>query len=271
MNIDFYTKNLIQESGIWYNNAKSTFSYPHEGNDISFQLENNSFWFNYRNKFILAAIKNYPPDGAFFDVGGGNGFVAKEIQDAGIEVVLVEPGENGCINAKKRNIHHVICSTLENAGFEKNTIPNIGLFDVLEHFENDIAFLEKIHSYLMKDGLLYITVPAYNMIWSAEDDHVGHFNRYTLKSLAEKLNSIGFKIPYSTYFFSILPIPIFLLRTIPGKLGLQGDSGNMKSSYQEHKDRGMLLNKLWIWELNKIKHNKTIPFGGSCLMIARKK
>jgi len=34
-------------------------------------------------------------------LGGRNGFVAKDLLDAGVEVVLFEPGLAGAVNAKK--------------------------------------------------------------------------------------------------------------------------------------------------------------------------
>ena len=67
------------------------------GNDLCFEIEENSFWFGHRNNCIIEMIKNYPPtrNSPIFDVGGGNGFVAKGLLDAGLEVVLVEPGPAG--------------------------------------------------------------------------------------------------------------------------------------------------------------------------------
>jgi hypothetical protein len=270
MNIDFYTKKLTKKDGIWYANKKSAISYPDDGNDLCFQIEDNSFWFKHRNNCIIEVVKRFPPNGPFFDIGGGNGFVAKAIERIGIETILVEPGEKGCINARERKISNIICATLDDAGFERGSIPGIGVFDVVEHFENDMGLLNSINGYLQKDGLLYITVPAYNVLWSNEDDDAGHFNRYTIKSLSDRLNKAGFDVLYSTYIFSILPLPVFLLRTIPGKLGLNKDPYKASKNTKEHQSKGSVVNKIWAWELNRIRKNKAIPFGGSCLIVAKK-
>jgi SAM-dependent methyltransferase len=270
MNIDLYTKNLIKKDGIWYSTKKAAISYPDEGNEHCFQIEDNSFWFRHRNNCIVEVLKKYPPKGAFFDVGGGNGFVAKAVQDIGMETILVEPGEKGCINAKKRKVENVICATIENAGFEKSSIPAIGVFDVVEHFENDKALLENLNGFLQKDGLLYITVPCHEFLWSNEDDDAGHYNRYTIKSLSKKLNDTGFTVQYATYFFSILPLPIFFFRTIPSRLGFNKNAGAVDKYAGEHKSKGSVLDKLWALELGRIKQGKTIPFGGSCLVVAKK-
>ena len=46
----------------------------------------------------------YCANNVYFDVGGGNGFVAKGLEEKGISTVLIEPGIQGCINAKNRGL-----------------------------------------------------------------------------------------------------------------------------------------------------------------------
>jgi SAM-dependent methyltransferase len=271
MGIDFYTKDLINREGIWYAEKKAAVSYPEEGNEACFQIEDSSFWFRHRNNCIVTLVKKFRPNGLFFDLGGGNGFVAKAIEEAGIPTVLVEPGEKGCINAKKRNLSNIVCSTIEDAGFEKSSLPAIGAFDVVEHFNDDMALLNTMHDYLIQDGLLFISVPAYKMLWSKEDTDAGHFNRYTLSSLSKKLKTAGFTIEYATYIFSILPLPIFFFRTIPALLGLNKKISVGNDTANDHKSENTTINKVWSWELNRIKQGKKIPFGGSCLVVAKKK
>lgn len=265
---------VLNENGIYFSKSESDISYPEEGNESCMQLEENSFWFKHRNDIIAKGIKAYNEDRFFFDVGGGNGFVAKRIQDEGGDVVLVEPGKKGVYNAQKRGVKNVVCSTLENAGFVKEKVESFGMFDVVEHIEDDLAFMKEINSYLQKDGKVYITVPAYKVLWSKEDDYAGHFKRYTLKTIEELMIQSGFKVEYSTYFFSVLPLPIFLFRTIPSFLGFNKKSNNLDKHKEEHAERegviSRFLDKVWKWELSKIAKNKRVPFGGSCFIVASK-
>lgn len=114
------SSNLQQTSdGIWRSRSSSSISYPDWGNEACFQVEDASFWFRHRNACILEAVQQFPPPGPVFDIGGGNGFVAKGMQDAGIDVVLVEPGEAGAVNAQRRGIRSVICATLADAGWPR--------------------------------------------------------------------------------------------------------------------------------------------------------
>ncbi|MEW7291007.1 class I SAM-dependent methyltransferase [Aquimarina sp. 2304DJ70-9] len=268
-------KNLKkEEDGIYHSKTSSNISYPDEGNSDCFQIEENSFWFTHRNNVIKKAVLKYSPQKLFFDIGGGNGFVSKGLQDEGLEVVLVEPGYDGALNAKKRNIKNIVCSTLEDSQFQKSSLASIGMFDVVEHIDDDLGFLKNVYDYLEDDGNVYITVPAFNFLWSNEDDIAGHFRRYSLSQLEEVLTSCGFSITYSTYVFSILPFPVFLFRSIPSRIGLNKNPGKLSKQQREHNtDKNFfnaILNRLWRWELKKIENSKKIPFGGSCFVVAKK-
>src|SRR5262249_14907730 len=126
--------NLEQNpDGAWRCKSASPISYTERGNDACFQVEDVSYWLRHRNTCILEAMRQFPPSGPVFDVGGGNGFVAKGIQDAGLEVVLLEPGCTGASNAQRRGIQNVVCARLEDVGFGQASLAAAGLFDVVEH------------------------------------------------------------------------------------------------------------------------------------------
>ena len=171
---------------------------------------------------------------------------------------------------KKRGLKKLICANFNEIDLYPNSIPAIGIFDVLEHIQNDYEFLNKIYKFLILEGKLYITVPAYNFLWSNKDCIAGHYRRYDLNQLESIVKQIGLEIEYFTYIFSILPIPIFLFRTLPTKLNLQ----KKEITKTEHKIRkgltGNILQKICVSELKAIFKEKSIPFGGSCLLVAKK-
>jgi len=275
MNFEKIAHNIKKaENGIYYSKSDSIISYPEEGNENCFQIEQDSFWFNHRNNIITNRVHKYSANQLFFDIGGGNGFVAKRLQDDGIDTILVEPGKMGAINAYKRGIKNVLCSTLEDAEFDHNSIYSVGLFDVLEHIEDDYSFLNNISKYMKDDGYIYITVPAFNVLWSNEDNDAGHFKRYSTTELNELLNRCGFSIIQSTYIFSILPIPVFIFRTLPSRLGLNKSSNKLQKHQKEHRRKKGILNsilqRIWDWELSRVNRLKNIPIGGSCLVIGKK-
>lgn len=269
-----FTDALIEKDGIYFSRNRREISYPEEGNDLCFQLEENSFWFRHRNNCILEAVRKYPPEGMLFDIGGGNGFVSKFLEESGYETVVLEPGLKGCLNSRKRGLFRIICSTFEDAEFREETVPAAGMFDVLEHLEHDNSVLNSLHRYMTRGGLLFITVPAYKLLWSKEDEDTGHFRRYSLNGLKDLLENCGYKTCYSTYIFSVLPLPIFFGRTLPSVLKISRDSSSPQKHLDEHKGKDgiteSLLSNIWDFEIKKIREGRKVPFGGSCFVVAKK-
>ena len=264
----------LRENGIYFSKKNNTISYPEKGNQDCYQYEDDSFWFQHRNNVIAESIKNLSKKEVFFDIGGGNGFVAKRLQDEGIETVLVEPGVSGAKSARERGVQKVICSTLNDAGFKKESISSVGFFDVMEHIENDKEFVSEIASFLKPNGLLYLTVPAYNGLWSKDDEYAGHYKRYKLKELEHMFNDLGFEIQYKSYLFSLLFLPILFFKTIPSKFGLAADPSDVNQQKKNHVTKkgimSSILASIWNWELNQVKKRKKIPIGSSCFLIAKK-
>jgi len=264
--------------GLWRARSASAISYPDWGNEACFQVEDWSFWFQHRNACILEAMKLFPPEGAVFDIGGGNGFVAKGMQEAGWEVVLVEPGMTGARNAQRRGIRWVVCATLEDAGFLPASLPAVGLFDVVEHVEKEKQFLAMLRELLVPDGKVYLTVPAYNFLWSQEDIDAGHQRRYSRRELRDMFVGAGFKVDFLSGFFQFLPPAIFLARVLPYRLGLakSPDAHEIPQQMkQQHvpstKLLGDVLRRLEQREQLRLSKKNEAKFGASWLVVATKR
>lgn len=55
--------------------------------------------------------------------------------------------------------------------------------NVMEHVEDDIAFLEKLFALLGENGVLFLLVPAHEWMYCSFDKAGGHFRRYSRRSL----------------------------------------------------------------------------------------
>ena len=53
------------------------------------------------------------------------------------------------------------------------------LLDVIEHVDDDVATLGAARTGVGEGGLLVVTVPAYQWLWSGHDEVLGHRRRYT--------------------------------------------------------------------------------------------
>jgi len=280
--LTMYTSNLQEiapnlepgPDGWWISRKLSAVSYPDEGNALCFSVEDSSFWFGHRNRCILEAIGLFPPSGALFDVGGGNGCVARAIQESGRDVVLVEPGLAGVRNALRRGIRQVVQATLEDAGFLQETLPAVGLFDVVEHIRDDTGFLREVNRLMVPGGRLYVTVPAHQWLWSGEDILAGHSRRYTVPTLSRLLENAGYTVEFATCFFGFLPLPIILRRVLPYRLGFaprKDAEGAVRSDHEADGPlSGRILRMLTRRELSRIAGLRPLRTGGSCMGVARK-
>ena len=254
--------------GIWRGRGAEPVSYPAEGNRDCFALEDGSFWFAHRNACLLALLRQFPATGPFFDVGGGNGFVAAALQsEAGLPVVLVEPGADGVRHAQARGLQTVVQATLKEARFRDGSLPAVGFFDVLEHIDDEQGFLREIRRCLASDGRIYLTVPAGRWLWSDADVQAGHFRRYTFASLRQALERAGFRPLFMSKIFSPLPLPLFLCRSLPSLFGRRRQPVRSYSRQHRSKGRG-LLERVWNWELARLARRQSIFCGTSCLAVA---
>jgi len=263
----------LTQDGWWTSRTLSDVAYPEEGNSLCFAIEDSSFWFQHRNRCILEAMRHFPPSGALLDIGGGNGCVAHAIQQSGHEVVLVEPGLVGVQNALKRGIRHVVRASLEDVSALAESIRAVGLFDVVEHIRDDSGFMARIHRLLIPGGRVYITVPAYGWLWSHEDVMAGHSRRYTIQTLSRLLGNAGYSVDFATYFFGFLPLPVFLCRALPYRLGFAPKTTSQSAVRSDHEVGPLvawILEKLTQRELSRISQQRPLRWGGSCLAIARK-
>lgn len=265
----------MAEDGIWYSSDDKNISYPSDGNELCFEVEDSSFWFRHRNNCIASVVKSFPPEGegTIFDIGGGNGFVSAGLAAAGFNSVLVEPGRDGARNAKNRGVNTVICATMDTEIFKEDSLPAVGLFDVIEHIEDDLSFLKSIKRLMKTGGRLYATVPAYRTLWSSEDKLSGHFRRYTLTEITNRLESAGFEVEFSSYIFRFLPIPTFFLRALPYKVGIRKVERKVKTKRRDHAAGGGFIAKLFQLilqpEISNLDARAAMRFGGSCLIVAR--
>ncbi|HSO40747.1 MAG TPA: class I SAM-dependent methyltransferase [Labilithrix sp.] len=260
-------------SGIWTVAAASApvLSFPEHGHGACFDLEDRSFWFVHRNACIAAALQRHPFDGPLLDIGGGNGAVSKGLQLRGVDTVLLEPGPEGARNAQTRGLDDVVCATLEQAAFEPGSFGAAGLFDVVEHVEDDAGLLRATHRVLRPGAVLCVTVPAFRWLWSSEDELAGHFRRYTLAELRSVLERSGFDVRYETYFFAPLTVPVFVARSLRHRFHDRSEAKVEAGAAQQHLPSPLarrVIDGLLDPEVRMIRGGRRIPFGSSCLVVA---
>ncbi len=276
MTIDIraWTDALEQDAhGIWRAPSARAVSYPEHDNAVCFQIEDGSPWFRHRNECLVTMLKRFPPGGPIVEIGAGNGFVARRFIDEGCPTAVLEPGPDGAQNARDgRGIPDVICATLQDAGFRSGVLPAVGLFDVLEHIEDDRGVVDELARVLRPGGRVYLTVPSPPWLYSIKDVDAQHYRRYSIDQLTSLFGD-RFAVDYATYFFAALTLPTLLLRAVPYRLGLARPrtSEQYAAEHERGQQAGGWLTRLFDAELQKIRAGRVLRYGTSLLFVARRR
>lgn len=232
-------------------------------------LEQGNFWFRSRNQLIFWALRTYFPEiQSFFEVGCGTGFVLAGVAAAnpGIRLVGSEVFAEGLRFAARR------LPTAELMQMDARNIPfvdefdAIGIFDVLEHIEEDERVLGQIFQALRPGGGLLITVPQHMFLWSAVDEAACHVRRYAAADLRAKVEEAGFQVLRSTSFVSLL-LPALLLSRLKEHVCKKAKPA---CELALPKAWDILFGHIMAHELILIRQGGNFPYGGSRFLIAKK-
>ena len=119
------------------------------------------------------------------------------------------------------------------------------MLDVIEHVQDDVSFLKEYRNKITPGCTVIVSVPAFNCLWSEHDKVLGHFRRYTIKSLEATLTAAGYQIEKTCYFFGAIFPAVFVLRSFDRLFRCFGGAPRETSDLKEH---GRFLN----WFLEKV-------------------
>ncbi len=260
------------------NNQYRSTAYTDSRQQKYYELEDQSWWYQHREKIFLFLINQFfNKKQMILDIGGGNGFNTKAVQNAGYDVTLIEPTEKACENAKERG-----CKKVLNIPFQeyKGLISQFMCTDVLEHIEEEESFLKNVYDKMPQGGVGLLSVPAFMNLWSSEDEADGHFRRYIIARLTEVVHKVGFEVLYSNYCFQFLWIPIFVRRHLLEKLPFihkvserNAEEEKRVTDKQFLEPEGVVGKGLRFFEnreLNKIYCEKKISYGSSIVCVVKK-
>lgn len=231
-----------------------------EAFDLMRQAES-SWWYAGRAlavRALLARARVSAGRVSALDYGAGHGAMYGELVRLSGKVSAFEPDEQARRNATQRGYASVYSTAAEALSHQYELI---GLFDVAEHVEDDTQLLSALSGALTKNGVLVITVPAFQFLWSEHDVAHQHFRRYNKHSLSKVLADTGYEIIAISYWNTLLFLPAALVR-------LAGKSGSAALSVSTFIDR---LFTLVVTLEAKILRVCSLPFGVSLVVIAQKK
>jgi 2-polyprenyl-3-methyl-5-hydroxy-6-metoxy-1,4-benzoquinol methylase len=213
------------------NVKKIEISFPSDWYSLEYQnVEADGIWAATRARNILKILNKNKVD-VIWEVGAGNGNAAIPLKRAGVAAIGIEPLTTGTESLAYNGIT-TYEGTLEDLLFPDSSIDAIGIFDVLEHLEHPENLLVEIFRVLKPGGLLIVSVPANQWLFSDFDISIGHYRRYSRKTLQKLLEKNGFHSNKIKYLFLAFVPAAFILRTLPYKFGRRMRSQSTKESNQ---------------------------------------
>lgn len=141
----------------------------------------------------LELIERYaPPGGTLLDLGSWVGFLLAEARSRGWEVKGVEPSEFASRFARERLGLDVISDNLFTAPLPEGAFDAVTLGDLIEHLTSPGEALDRIHSLLAPNGIVWLALPdAGSRLaramgrrwWSVIPTHVQYFTRDSIRIL----------------------------------------------------------------------------------------
>jgi hypothetical protein len=165
---------------------------------------------------VYQAIKKFGPSLMVVDIGCGDAYVIRRLQKdlnlhhaVGVDINFSE--ENLDV-LKKENTGVSFYRNFLDISIDRSQPCLILLNDVMEHVEDDRDFLCGISNHFSgsKHLLYFITVPAFQFLFSKHDVNLLHFRRYTYGGLVQLSGGYGLRIREGGYFFLSLLIIRFL-------------------------------------------------------------
>lgn len=141
------------------------------------------------------------------------------------------------------------------------------LADVLEHIENPLKSLSILKNIIKKGGIIIITVPAHQYLFTKKDKILNHYRRYNKAMLTQQIKDLKLNIDFISYynfFLSFFIIPVTLLFKI---LNLNYiNSVESKPNFIVNE----LFKKIFSFEKFFIKNKIILPYGVSLISIVNK-
>ncbi len=198
--------------------------------------------------------------GTVVELGAGTGTMTTRLIDSAERVVASDLSGARVADLNARFGGHPAVEVMQ--GDAEAVLHAVGadavvMINVLEHIEDDVGELRRIHAGLEPGGVVAIFVPAHDALYSEFDAKVGHFRRYSAASLATALSRAGFDVEETRYVNQPGALAWWVLARM---LGRTPTSSTLVKTH----DRYILP------VLRRLEKNRRPRFGQSLVAVGRK-
>jgi SAM-dependent methyltransferase len=176
------------------------------------QAEERHWWYRGRRRVLDRVISalGLPAGARILDAGCGSGRNMVELARYG-RVSGVELSPLSVEVARGRGVGQVVAGSITKMPLATDSFDLAVCLDVIEHLDDDRGALRELRRVVAPGGVLVVTVPAYQWLWSRHDTLNQHHRRYSRSTLLAAAADSGWCCERTTYFNSLLlPVAIAL-------------------------------------------------------------
>jgi SAM-dependent methyltransferase len=207
------------------------------------------------------------------EVGCANGHMLEAIRDAHPGTAVVgsdySPGPLHQLAERHPDIP-LLQLDLVRSELPSATFDGIVLLNVLEHIEDDHGALRQVRRMLKPGGTFVVEVPAGPGLYDPFDRLVGHFRRYRMPDLVEKIREAGMEVTRSSHLGFFAYPAFWALKKRNQRLAKSDEELQREAVLKTIRSgRPSLIGKVVFGVEGALRPVMPMPFGIRCLVTAR--
>ena len=203
---------------------------------------------------LLESFEPFRKTNKILDLGCGYGFFLEIAKKKGWDVYGVEITQEAVEHCEEKGIN-MFKGEVKNVPFEPNSFDIIVSIEVLEHLNNPVEHVKKIHELMRSGGLHYMSTPNFNAYLryklKGNYDIIGypnHLSYYTPRTLKKLFIQNGFKVKK----METTGISLTRLKTSKGKSNQEYVSETSDDEMLRYRTEKAPVLKFIKWSLNII-------------------
>lgn len=199
------------------------------------ESDSDHWWFNNKGAIVAGLIQGHVAgaghDGWLVDLGAGAGGVTARLGWTPSRTVALDGFRPSVRAGRDRHELRGLVGTVNAVPLAEGVAHAVTLLDVIEHLDDPQPALDEARRILAPGGVLVVTVPAHQWLWSRADELLGHVKRYNRRLLRSELERGGFEVIRCGHVFSWLVPAVWVRRRVATspeqQLGLDAGSAGL--------------------------------------------